>query len=349
MKHRLLLSAFLSLAVAAAAHADDEVIVDDDFESYTSAAELQAVWVSTGAAGDPTGSTFLESSGDVDPDPYINYDGQVAIFDGSIGVGAGSVNQWSTAPFQIFPDETHNVELTVDLGHDALTSNKKLTMGLRYIDGGVTENIIELGYWNQLPQGPNGEFFNIAHRAILFPGGDNWQKYGLPESLDQIHEIGDGAFHRFKVTVSLDQVIFSLDLYADGLDNAASAGADYDGDGLVNGGDLLVAQRQNLDLTAFQQQYGETPVATPGVDAIDVLDASVTANGFNTLQFGIPSGQSGAGGSSADPFLGVDNVLLRRVDISGGASAAVASIPEPGSLLLGLLTIVGGTAACRRR
>ena len=338
MIFRPTLSLALFVATTLPAFADTDLVVDD-FESYANPAALQAAWVSTGAAGDSSNSTFLTVPSDA---VYSNYDGQAAVFDGTVGIGSSSVNEWQASTFNAAPSATQNVELSVDLGHDFLTSNKKLTLGLRGPAG-----IIELGFFNQLPVGPNGEFFQFAYRNVLFAGGaTNWQPFTLDESLDQVFEVGESAFHRFKAVISEDDVTFSLDLYADGLDNAASSGgaADYDNDGDVDGADFLVAQRDGEDIALWVSEYGGSASNVLGVDATDIVPASVNFGGFDSLRFGIPSGD----GSSADPFLAVDNVSLRMVDIALSQST-LASVPEPSSLILALLAFAQIGLASRRR
>lgn len=348
------------IAFSTSTFADPNCTVCDDFESYANDAALQAQWVSSTASST---STFLIDPNSPQQDPNNPFpilptpgglDGQAAVFDGSIGIGSGSVNVWST-PFNISPSATQNVELSVDLGNEALTSNKKLSLGLRYVDpnGGPTENIIELGFWNQLPFDPNDSvgILQFAHRSILLPGGDNWVGYDLPFGQNQPFEIGP-AFHRFGAVISESDITFTLDLFADGVINHADG--DFNNDNIADGLDFLGWQINygdsdpnggflqgdgnkdlevdNDDLVLWENDYGIIEGETAGLDAVDVDDnATVTANGFNNLRFGIPS----ATGSSADPFLRVDNVVLRLVDLPPSLSG-VSVVPEPSTLLLGL-------------
>ena len=360
----------LFLLCVASGQAHSQVIVDDDFESYGSDAALQAQWVSTTGS---TTSTFLIDPNSPQQDPNNPFpilpeaggiDGQIAVFDGSIGIGAGSVNEWAT-PFNAAPSATEKVVLSVDLGHEALTSNKKLTLGMRYVDpnGGGTENIIELGFWNQLPVDPNDSvgFLQFAHRAILIPGGDNWVGYDLPFGFNQPFEIGP-AMHRFVAEITESDITFKLDLFADGVINHADG--DFNNDGIVDFRDFLTWQRfegqvdpnggflpgdgnkdlqvDGDDLALWEADLGIIEGVTTGYDAIDIDDnATVSANGFNNLRIGPPSGA----GSSADPFLRVDNVLLEVVSLA----PAISAVPEPSTLLLGVMTISGLALKRRRR
>ena len=283
MSLRFALTAVLLVSMTTVTFADS-VVMDDDFESYLDPSALQSKWVSTIGS---TSSTFLATQAAPGPYPLSPLpgalDGQAAVFDGTVGIGSGSVNQWAT-PFSIAPSATQNVELTVDLAYDGTPFDKKLSVGLRYTNGTVTENLIELGFWNAFAFSPILQF---AHRAVLPSGGDNWQPYGLDSTLNEIGEINSKAgelagtpgtpqaahFHRFKAIISQSDIKFTLDLFGDGMNN------------LTN---------------------------TPGIDAMDIdADAVVTADGFNDLRFGIPS----ASGSSTNPFLGVDNISLKLVDI----------------------------------
>ena len=335
MPFRSALSVAILFAITSPAFADTDIVVDD-FESYANPAALQAAWVPSAGAGDPANSTFLTVPADA---VYTNYDGQAAVFDGTIGIGAGSVNEWGE-DFNVAPSATQNVELTVDLGHDFISANKKLTLGLRGPAG-----IIELGFWNQAPVAPADQY---AYRTVTFNSGDSaWEAFNLDEDLNSVSEIGESAFHRFKAIITETDITFTLDLYADGINNAASAGsaADYDNDGDVDGNDFLVLQRDGLDIEAWKSDYGTSSGGNVlGVDATNVVPAVANSGGFDSLRFGIPSGL----GSSADPFLGVDNVSLRMVDIVVGQSAA-ASVPEPSSMILALLAFAQIGLVSRRR
>lgn len=364
------LSLALILALLAGEQTYSQIIVSDDFESYGSDAALQAQWVST--SGSLT-STFLVDPNSPQQDPNNPFpilpeaggiDGQIAVFDGAVGQGAGSVNEWAT-PFSAAPSATEKVVLSVDLGHEALSSNKKLSLGMRYVDpnGGGTENIIELGFWNQLPVDPNSSvgFLQFAHRSILIPGGDNWVGYDLPFGFNQPFEIGP-AMHRFVAEITETDITFKLDLLADGVINHADG--DFNNDGIVDFQDFLTWQRfegrvdpnggffpgdgnrdlkvDGEDLALWEADLGIIEGVTPGYDAIDIDDnATVSANGFNNLRIGPPSGA----GSSADPFLRVDNVLLEVVPLAPSISA----VPEPSAAMLALLGCLGYCARYRRK
>lgn len=290
----------IALTVALAAMAGSvyaqTTIVDENFESYASETELLNAWTPF------DGSSFVGDNGTLlttDPDEFYgpNIDGTAAEFCGGpvgsdvcgagLPQGGGTVNRWST-PFNIAPSATENIELSFDLGDDALSANKRLTVGLRNTT--TVENIIEMGLYNTPLPGFN-------YRAILFetPGegsGPNWTNFNdetsidmpLAEELDSQSEAGPG-WHRYKAVISTDQIVFTLDLYRDGLQN-----------------------------DPLNPQPG---VGTPGVDAMDTVAATTSANGFDDLRFGLPSHLPSSGGGNPDAaFAGFDNILLQLVPIA---------------------------------
>ena len=294
------------------------VIVDEDFESYADTAALLAAWPafnpSNGFHGDngtlltsdpgvtgfyPTG---INASGTEYDFTEFFADGAAEFCgghqDGDIcGVGlpqgGGTVNRWM-APFStpVVPSETENVVLTADIFDDAFSANKRLTVGLR--NTANTQNLVELGLYNN----PAG----FVYRAQLFgvTGGNtnpNWVSFGdtaeidspLPADLNTQTEVGAG-FHRFQAIIGVDQITFSLDLYADGMNNADP----------------------------------ENPV--PGVDAFDTVSVITSANGFDDLRFGIPSHLPSSGGNPpGNPdaaFAAFDNIRLELVPVTSGGDNA---------------------------
>jgi hypothetical protein len=270
MFKKLICSSLVIAALAAPALAQD--IFTEDFESYATDDAMKAAWVPNGSVAQAFLFDFNTSGQpytDLTPPAPGSVEGKAVLFDGTSG---GFLKR--AAAFTAVPTATKNVEVSVDLAHDMLTSNKRLSLGLRYTDASVTpavtENLLELGFWNGLTVGPNGEFFQFGFRTALMPGNTNWQAYSLPTNKDQLFEIADSAFHTFKALISTTDVTFTLDLFGDGLNNGT----------------------------------GE-----PGVDATNVIAAVTSANGYNDIRFGGPSGVT-----SPDPFLGVDNIALRLVD-----------------------------------
>jgi hypothetical protein len=272
MLNRLASVSFLSALLVAPVFGDT-TIVFDDFESYADDTAMHAVWVPTGSLAQNPFLFDFNTSGqpftDITPPDPGSVDGKAVFFDGT----SGGIAQYANA-FSISPSATQNIVLSGDLAHDMQNSNKRLTLGLRNTNA---DNIIELGFYNGFPAGPNGEFFQFGYRAVNIPGSganaenNGWFKSSLPENKDQLFEIGQKGFHTFEATISLTDITIRIDLFGDGINNGT----------------------------------GE-----PGWDAIDVNPGVVTAAGFNNLRFGGPSGVT-----SASPFLGIDNISLRLVDI----------------------------------
>ncbi|QEG37543.1 PEP-CTERM sorting domain-containing protein [Bythopirellula goksoeyrii] len=311
MFRRIALSAVLCATTTTVALADTDIIVDD-FESYTTSADVLAAWPVQVAATEPPradngtvlvpgdtapfyGGTnltnFAQFCGSVGSAAGIaNCDlaGSSGVYGGGPETGAfnsGTVNE-RTFP-TIAPSATQNVELSYDLGDDALSANMRMTIGLRGVSGATTENIIEMGLYNDVAA--NG----FVYRAVLFPGpagsNPNWVSFAdttnidvpLLDTLNSQSEVGAG-FHTYKAVISVDQIVFSLDLYGDGLTNTSN-----------------------------------TPgVGTPGVDAMDTVAVTTSALGFTNLRFGLPSNLKSSGGDNIDAaFAGFDNISLRLVDI----------------------------------
>lgn len=297
MSMRIALSTTLLFLLVGQAMADTDVVVDD-FESYTSDAELLDAWTPF------DGSDFLDDNGTIlttDPDEFYggNIDGQAAEFCGGasggsvcgagLPQGGGTVNRWNEA-LNIAPSPTQNIELSFDFGDDALSNNKRLTVGLRNTSS--VENIIELGLYNGDPELDLDPGF--SYRAQLFFVGEesnpNWVNFAdetlmdqaLPEGLDSPGPVGAGV-HRFKAIISTDQIEFSLDLYGDGVTNDPE--------------DPMIG------------------VGPEGVDAMDTVFVVTTDNGFDDLRFGIPSHLDSSGTTAAGAFAAFDNISLRLVDV----------------------------------
>ena len=302
MFQRLALSALLCATLSTSTFADTTIIFDD-FESYTTNSELLTAWP-VNPSTRPDNGTILTTDALGAYGGFIQ--GQAAEFCGSVNdgdgqgtcggpAGGGTVNE-RTFP-SIAPSATQNIELSYDLGDDALSANMRMTVGLRGVSGADTENIIEMGLYNAGTLG-------YSYRAILFPAlpsepNPNWVEYGdaalmdmpLADELNSQTEVGAG-FHTYKAVISVDKIVFSLDLYADGKTN-----------------DPL------------------NPVRGEGTDGVDAMDTvpilAVSPFGFTNLRFGIPSQLPSSGGFNPDAaFAAFDNISLKLVDVVAPAGNA---------------------------
>lgn len=245
----------------------DTVFVDEDFESYTSTSDVEAVWTPVQSA---TNYNLIDESyvTVINTLTFDDYPLGANAFnpddDGSTGqglefVGGGALEidlPTLNGGNPLLPSATESVVVRGDLFDVNANGNQRRTIGLR--NSGIV-NFLEMGFYND----PAG----YAHRAVIFegPGEEpNWALYPLAPELDGDDEntevaqndIGE-AWHRYEVVVTPDTVTLTLDLYRDGLDNAT---------GLA------------------------------GVDSTVVYEGLVTsAAGFDKIRFGGPSGLSSAG------------------------------------------------------
>ena len=311
-----------------------QVVVNETFDSYATDAEMLAVWVPTLGNGSALADFSEEFNGILTNDDTLfpGVEGQALDHVGAL-VSTGMVNQYGGVidqatglepAFQVAPSPTQSVRVSVDL-FDSGSGNERITLGLRHVDtsgGGVaTENILELGLYNSAgtdnsdPPDPN--FFagpGHGYRVILFEGFDspltaqpNWQYFQLPAELDRdtdadsittMADVGAG-WHRYSALIEPDQVTLSIDLWRDGLRNTSRTP---------------------------DAETGIRP-GEEGLDATITWPVQISANGFNSLRLGGPSGLSSAGtGDTA-----FDNIVLELVDAEAAPGEIVIDVAS-GSL-----------------
>ncbi len=308
------------------------VLVNETFDTYTSDVEMRATWVPTVGNGTLPSTFFDETSGILTNDAVLfpGIQGQALDHVGSSNSTPGMVNQFGGVidqfnglqpAFQAIPSPTQNVSVSVDI-FESGGGNERMTLGMRYIDtsGGsvVTQNILELGLYNSVVTDPTGgadpNFFagtGLGYRVILFGGFDapltaqpNYQYFQLPAELDRptdadtVTNIGDigAGWHRYTAIVEPEQVTLSIDLWRDGLRNTS----------------------RTPDV-----ETGIRP-GDPGVDATVTWPVRVTANGFNSLRLGGPSGVTSPGVGA----MAFDNVLLQMVDAAAPSNDIVIDVPS---------------------
>lgn len=286
------LSVCLLLAVPTLAAAQT-VLVDEDFESYASTSELNAVWAAVGANGTLIDETYVTV---IDSTTFEDYNLGARAFnpndDGSTGRGVehigGGVVELNLAALNggspLFPTATQSIVVEGDIFDVGALGNKRMSIGLRST---APENLIELGQWNT----PADTAY--AARGILFPtSGDdpanpNWFFFTADPALDgdDTEEEGEAptvgpedigeAWTRYRAIITPDTVTFELDFYRDGLNNATDQA---------------------------------------GVDASETFTLRTGANGYNSLRIGAPSGVSSAG---INGYGGVvfDNLYLALIDV----------------------------------
>lgn len=271
--------------------AQSQVTINDSFDNYTDAADLQTKW---GKIGTGVGGVDLIDPVNNNPYSFPDIQGKAAQYDGATGIGANTAYKWTT-PFTLKPDATHVVKLTFDQfvpSTGTANANWKSTVGLR---GPGAENLIELGITNS-----NANFVPYGFRLVnLFPSAQNadfgmtstgYGAMALPatKNTPMDAEIG-GGWHRYEMTISTTTITIKLDLYRDGLTN------------------------DDVDTVPG--------VGVVGVDATNVIaptsPLSITANGFTDIRFGMLS----AVGSSPT-VTAFDNIKLELVTVAGPASNA---------------------------
>ena len=194
--HRLLVAAFLVFAVGQSTASAAEIFCDD-FESYSTTADMQAVW---GAAGLGTLDTVNGN-----PGQSMNHPG-------------GTANE-------------HSIPLTPATDEDPLcwefdfyddgVGNKRVTGALRDVNGSATGNqaFWEMGRYNSVNDPESG--LTVSGYAIrhVFVGGSpagaaGWLTFvGNPAA-----QIG---WHHFSATIGATSALFELDLGDDGTVDAS--------------------------------------------------------------------------------------------------------------------------------
>lgn len=273
-------AALVALLVTGSFATADTTLLSEDFESYADTAALNAVWA--GAGGTLMDGTY-ESIIDDTFEP-------VAVGANAFGESAGQAVDHiggSILEYQLplnggsplLPTESQSIVLQGDIFDVGAFGNKRMSIGLRST---APANLVEIGHWNADP-------VEFAGRAILFAepvltdDQPNWQFYELPLSLDrdddadEITTLGDigEAWHTHRATITPTTITYEIDLLRDGLD----------------------------------ARTGEA-----GFDAEFTVDVVATADGYNNLRIGSPSGVSTTGSGVYGGVL-FDNISLSLVDI----------------------------------
>lgn len=376
MKARILLTVCLLSCLPAAR---SQVLVSEDFESYTDTSDLRLVWAepagsATTAAGQLVDETYTQfiTLDDIDPQPV----GARAFPEGGQGVEhlGGLVMEYrpGLGATPLLPTATKNIVLQGDIFDVGALGNKRISIGLRSV--AAVQNIIELGHWN-------ANASELAHRSILYPEPSlrpepNWQFYELPIELDRpddadelttLADLGE-AWHTHRVTIGVDFVTYEIDLFRDGIDartgeSGFDASVTYDGvitsaagyDSLRFGGPSNVTSGGNgfyggsiFDNISIELvDVGEVPLvgdynSDGRVDAADYTVWRDTLNSTTDLR-----ADGNENGIVDGPIAGVGNDYDLWVENYGNPPPLATAVPEPASLLS--LLAAGLLLAAKRR
>ena len=200
MKRLRALAAVGLMSPCLAADASAVVLVDEDFESYATTAELGNTW----NLGDGTLNTSAGNPGQSMLHPAT-----------SPSFSGGNTNFLGFTPTDVAL--AGPLQFSVDIFDDATSSNKRTSAGIRKASG---SNIIELGMYNS----PS----HYAYRIILFgPGDPSWVAFDnlVDDSGQPIDNVPVEGWHTFSALVTATQITLTLDLNGDGFINATAVQA----------------------------------------------------------------------------------------------------------------------------
>lgn len=174
---RIQVVALLAMIALITASVQAAVYIDDDFESYSDTAAMQAVW---GAAGLGT----LDTTNGLSPTQ-------------SMAHPAGAVNTF-TLGADLIPSDTEPVVFRAAI-YDAGNGNMRFSAGIRSLD---TFPLFEMGHYN------SGEAYYT--RTTLFPGANpGWVP--MPGTVAKTQ-----GWHLWEATFTGTDVTVTLDLNSDG-------------------------------------------------------------------------------------------------------------------------------------
>lgn len=177
--------------------ASANVIMEENFDSYTDTADLGSVW----ALSDGTLNTALGNPGN-----SLSHPGTAGSFTG------GNTNSFSFP--EVAPTSSDMLRFSAQIFDDAASANKRISAGLRRASGA---NLLELGMYNSPTY--------YAFRVILFGSGDpSWVAFD--NMVDDAGEAMDNApvegWHTFTADITETSISVALDLNSDGNINATA-------------------------------------------------------------------------------------------------------------------------------
>lgn len=315
------------------------VVVDENFNAYTSAANLSATWrPDTGNGISPTagpiGVLVPCISGDPCPPSPFDGTGNAGVTPpvapqapGDLAVAfstSGGINEYdndgnnATLPFQLTPTATESVRYSADI-FDFVNGNRRFSVGLRNdsIDRDLGTagfqagmNLVEMGFFNAstfdpldpINAPPNSPTLNVPSTGYAYRL-QLWGGYG-------------GALVR-----QPDWQYFPLDIAFD------DPGVDHNGDGRFGNGDgrvtpvdvgpgwhhftaTLGESEVKFELDLFRDGTIDSTVVWQMVLAKDPANPTVVAP-FTSLRMGGPSGVT----MNVETM--VDNILLETISVGG--------------------------------
>ena len=356
---------FLFVVAIGAPAAADTTIVDENFDSYADDSEFWAVWPSSNGSNDGILST--------DSGLYPGIQGQAVDHIG------GSVNEY-IGPLDLMPTATQNIVLGYDIFDPGTGGNTRMSVGLRST---AVENLLEMGFYNTFTES------YMYRLAIWYGSGDtNWNPVALDPGFDieeDLNTVVDpydiqmysntnnlDMWHRWEATITPDTVTLTLDLFRDGLTNDPN---DYNNSSEGVDAEILVT-----DIIATENGFNSLRIGSPSgitnsgdavvfdnilLQLIDVgaglaadFDDSGTVDDLDRViweqNFGTPAGGTHAtGDADADADVDGNDFTIWQQQFgeslaSGGAIGSTA-IPEPGSIFLASLALVGLALMGRRK
>ena len=361
----LLVAPLVLLAVAMGRDAVGQTtVINETFDTYNSSADLYNVWSPFPEGSVVNGALYTDGPFDA-AHADANPDGGNALEH-----IAGPVLQNVTSLAGLKPTASQNVRLSFDIYDSKSSGNKRVSVGLRQESG--TANLFEMGFYNSAP-GPFYMFRFIGFPGVTFPpeltANAGWYAFNnlVDDAGAPITPPTAGAnasvkgWHTMAVEFGATSATLTLDLNRDGNINATTVvnytafHTDLSGgfDRIRIGGPSGVASTGGGAL--FDNVLLETIAVTPpvgnnadfnGDNIVDGKDFLIWQRGFGA------AGTLATGDANNDTLVNDADLTIFKTQFGTDptpAVGAVAAIPEPTTLALAGLAVLGTLASARRR